>query len=127
MELTVTSVLTGAMAIMLALLSFPIADHRRKNRISAGDGGDEAFNRLIRAQANFTEYVPISLLLVALVELCGFQAPVVWGLAGTLAVSRLVHALGLIRNIVWARALGMILTLLVLVGGGGMLIVGKLL
>ncbi|MFZ5669615.1 MAG: MAPEG family protein [Pseudomonadota bacterium] len=127
MELTVTSVLTGAMAIMLALLSFPIADHRRKNRISAGDGGDEAFNRLIRAQANFTEYVPISLLLVALVELCGFQAPVVWGLAGTLAVSRLVHALGLIRNIVWARALGMILTLLVLVVGGGMLIVGKLL
>jgi uncharacterized membrane protein YecN with MAPEG domain len=43
--LPITSALAGAAAIFLVLLSFPVANHRRANKLSAGDGGDEAFNR----------------------------------------------------------------------------------
>lgn len=59
--LPVTLVLAGAAAIYLVLISFPIANRRRATQLSAGDGGDEKFNRLIRAQANFAEYTPLAI------------------------------------------------------------------
>jgi uncharacterized membrane protein YecN with MAPEG domain len=126
MELPVTSLLTGAAAIFLVLLSFPIANRRRATQLSAGDGGDEKFNRLIRAQANFVEYVPLAILTIALVELCGFQQIIVCGLAAALALGRVLHAFGLIANAIWARASGAVLTFLVLLAGGGLLIVSQL-
>jgi hypothetical protein len=44
-SLPITLVLAGAAAIFLVLISFPIANRRRATKLSAGDGGDERFNR----------------------------------------------------------------------------------
>jgi len=122
MELPTTSALAGAAAIMLVLLSLPIANHRRKNKLGAGDGGDERFNAMIRAQANFTEYTPIGLIAIGLVELAGRPVLEVCWLAAILAAGRVLHAFGLTSGFIPARFLGMILTFTALLGAGGLLI-----
>src|SRR3546814_6533742 len=49
--------------------------------INLGDGGNETMNRRIRGHANFVEYVPLCLLLIAILELSHFSI-------------YLIHALG---------------------------------
>lgn len=120
--LPVTSLLTGAAALFLVLLSFPIANHRRKNQLSTGDGGDEAFSRRIRAQGNFIEYAPIAIIAIGLLEMNGFPQIWVCGFAAALAAGRGLHAIGLIWNVIPARMFGMILTFAALLLSGGALV-----
>ena len=126
MDLPITSALAGAAAIFLVLLSLPVALRRRATKLSAGDGGDEAFNRRIRAQANFIEYVPMAILAIGLVEMNGYQQIVVCGLAATLAAARVLHAFGLWSGVLIGRALGTMLTFGVLLVAGGLLVYGQL-
>lgn len=121
--LPVTSALTAFAALFLVLLSFPIANHRRGQRISFGDAGDEAFHRKIRAQANFIEYTPLAIIAIGLLEMNGFPQIYVCVLAAGLVLARVLHAIGLIWNVFIARASGAILTFLVLLGAGGILAV----
>ncbi len=120
--LPVTSLLTGAAALFLVLLSFPVANHRRKNKLSAGDGGDEAFNRKIRAQGNFIEYAPLAIIAIGLLEMNGFPQIWVCTFAAMLAAGRVLHAIGLIWNVIIARMLGAILTFATLLLTGGALV-----
>ena len=126
MELPITSALAGAAAIFLVLLSLPIANRRRTQSISYGDGGDTKFNNWIRAQGNFIEYVPIALIVIGLVEMGGYQQILVCGLAAALALGRLLHAFGLIAGALIGRILGMILTWSTLLVAGGLLVYGQL-
>ena len=121
--LPVTSLLTGAALLFLLLLSFPIANRRRSTKLSAGDGGDETFNRLIRAQANFIEYTPLAIVGIGLLEMNSFPQIWVCGFAATLAAARVLHAIGLVWNVIIARMLGAILTFLTLALVGGALVV----
>lgn len=120
--LPVTLVLAGAAAIFLVLISFPIANRRRATQLSAGDGGDEKFNRLIRAQANFAEYTPLAIIVIGLIEMNGFAQIFVCSLAAAFAAGRLLHVVGMLGPVLPARALGMILTFGVLLVGGGALV-----
>lgn len=126
MELPITSALTGAAAIFLVLLSLPVALRRRATKTSFGDGGDEAFNRKIRAQANFIEYAPLGIIAIGLIEMGGASQPLVCGLAATLAAARVLHAGGLWSGILLGRALGAMLTFGVLLVAGGLLIRAQL-
>ena len=120
--LPVTSVWIAVFAIALFLLSFPIALHRKRARTSLGDGGDAALQRRIRAQGNFTEYVPMALLVIGAVEASGFEPWIVWALGGVMALGRLLHAWGILGDTLPARASGMIATFLVLVAGAGLIL-----
>ena len=106
----------GVLALMLLALSAQVSRVRRRVRSGLGDGGDAALSRWIRVQGNFIEYVPITLLLLALLELAG--APRAWLLAGgsALLVGRLLHAWGLSHSggVSVGRFVGMALTWLVL-------------
>ena len=42
-------------------------------RVSLGDGGNPALQRAIRAHANFSEYVPFALVMLAILELSRFS------------------------------------------------------
>ena len=126
MDLPITSALTGAAAIFLVLLRLPIALRRRFTKLSAGDGGDEAFNRKIRAQANFIEYVPLAVIAIGLLEMNGAGQQLLCGLAAALAAARVLHAFGLWSGVLIGRALGAILTFAVLLVAGGLLVYGQL-
>jgi uncharacterized membrane protein YecN with MAPEG domain len=126
MDLPITSALAGFAAIFLVMLSLPVALRRRATKLSAGDGGDEAFNRKIRAQANYIEYVPLAVIAIGLVEMNGGSQMMVCGLAATLAAARLLHAFGLWSNVLIGRALGAMLTFGVLLVAGVVLLYGQL-
>ena len=112
--LPITSIFTALACAALVLLSFPIANSRRKLQLSVGHGNDEGLERRIRAQANFIEYVPLALLAMTLVELAGTEAMWIWILGSALTLARLSHAHGLIANVLATRALGAATTFLVL-------------
>ena len=122
MELPITSALAGAAAIFLVLLSLPVALRRRSTKLGFGDGGDEAFNRKIRAQANFIEYVPLAIIAIGLVEMNGGAQITVCWLAAVLAAARVLHAFGLWSGVLTGRALGAMLTFGVLLVAGGLLV-----
>ena len=90
------TLLFAALHVLLMLaLAVPIARHRHAHKVGLGDGGDKLLARRIRVHGNFTEYVPLALLVLALLEACGLAAAAVWGFGGVLLLGRLLHAAGL--------------------------------
>ena len=64
-SLTVSSLYVPLFAIMLALITLRVGMYRARTKVNFGDGGDKAFGRIMRAQMNFAETVPMALLLPA--------------------------------------------------------------
>jgi hypothetical protein len=112
-------------AIMLVALSVRVILVREANKVSIGDGGHKPLQRAIRVQGNFTEYVPLALVLFWLVETSGASALWVHGLCATLLVGRFVHAIGVsqMRETLAIRVVGMLLTFTALLVGAGWLLV----
>jgi uncharacterized protein len=84
--------LNGLIALALAFL---VVRQRGKTKTSLGTGGHPPLEQAIRAHGNFIEYVPITLLLLLLLELCGTRAIVLYALGAALTVGRVLHAWGL--------------------------------
>jgi uncharacterized membrane protein YecN with MAPEG domain len=80
--------------IMLVVLSVRVADMRRKTQTALGSGGHKMLERRIRVQGNFTEYVPITLLLLAFAEMQGWWRPLLHILCAALLIARIAHAYG---------------------------------
>lgn len=113
---------TSLLALLLIGLSYNVARLRRRHQVGIGTGSIEALERAVRAQANFCEYVPLALLLLALIEF-GASMPA-WALhilGLLLLVGRVAHALGLNRTAgaSGARVVGIMLTWIVLLAASG--------
>jgi uncharacterized membrane protein YecN with MAPEG domain len=80
--------------IMLVVLSVRVAGMRRKTQTALGSGGHKMLERRIRVQGNFTEYVPITLLLLAFAEMQGWWRPLLHILCAALLIARIAHAYG---------------------------------
>ena len=91
----ITLLVASLHVLFYLLLSLRVILHRRQQRIGIGTGGDAAMTRKVRVHANFAEYVPLALLLLALLELSGTAAGFLWACGLLLLLARLVHALGL--------------------------------
>lgn len=91
--------ITGFYAALLALvvtaLGFQVGSRRNKTGISILHGEDMELATRIRRHANFTENVPLALLLMAAIELGGASATLLHGLGGSLLVLRILHPIGL--------------------------------
>jgi uncharacterized membrane protein YecN with MAPEG domain len=94
----ITAVVAAALAVVLIALSARVILHRRGKLIGIGDGGDKELQRKIRAHANFIEYVPLALLMLALAELGGAHRLLVAGIGVWLVAARIAHAAGLSRK-----------------------------
>jgi len=81
--------------LLYVALALRVVLHRRAHRIGVGTGGDECMTRKVRVHANFAEYVPLALLMLALLELSGFRAGLLWAFGVTLLLARVLHAIGL--------------------------------
>lgn len=113
------TLLTGGLCGLLYFwLSVRVVRTRATSRVSLGDGGDQVLLRRIRAHANFAEYVPFCLILIAVIEL-SFDAPpqILWAAGLALVVVRLCHAIGMSKDGTnpW-RAIGAAGTWLVMLG-----------
>ena len=91
----ITGLYLAILALLYAVLGLQVSRLRRGNRVLFGDGDNRQLRSAIRAHANFIEYVPIIVLMVALLEMSGTPALPVHLLMGTLLIARLLHPLGM--------------------------------
>ena len=95
MELTIVPSYAALLAFGLILLSLRVIGLRRRLKVSLGTGGEADLERAVRVQGNFSEYVPLAVVLLSFVELGGNPHWAVHLLCGLLLVGRAVHAAGL--------------------------------
>ena len=92
---SVTAFYLGILALLYAVLGLQVSRLRRGNRVLFGDGDNIKLRSAIRAHANFAEYVPIIVLMVAMLEMSGGPAMRVHLLMAALLLARLLHPLGM--------------------------------
>ena len=110
--MTITAFYAALLAVLFMFLSIRVIGWRRQQRVEIGHGEDLQLLRRMRVHANFAEYAPFTLLLMALAE--SMVPPhILLHLVGmTLLAGRLMHAYGLSQtphNLRY-RAWGMTLT-----------------
>lgn len=118
----ITPLYAGLLALLYFVLSYRVITLRGPGGPSLGDGGNPVLLRRIRAHGNFAEYVPMILVLIALLEL-GHTAPwLLHTLGFTLVIARLLHgyALSFTPSFTFGRFWGTALTFLLLVVSGGL-------
>ena len=111
----ITPFYAGLLALWFFVLSARVMQGRQGG-IALGDGGDPRMLRVIRGHANFAEYAPLILLMMAMLELGRTSIYVLHALGVTLLVARLLHgyALSFTARFKFGRFVGAGLTMVVL-------------
>jgi uncharacterized protein len=111
----VTALYAGLLGLISIGVSFPAGRLRGQLGVSVGDGGNKDLLLAMRRHGNFVEYVPMALILIAVLELNQVGTNVLHGLGLALVVGRLAHAFGINANNMKTvgRLIGASLTLLV--------------
>ena len=120
MALTLVPVFSAFFAVLFVLLSINVIKARRRHKVGIGTGRNKSVERAMRVHANFAEYVPFALLLIALLELNKANSLLLIGLCSVLLIGRLVHAYGVsMENERFAyRVSGMLMTFAVILIAG---------
>ncbi|MEP7222059.1 MAG: MAPEG family protein [Novosphingobium sp.] len=105
--LPTTMCLTAAGVVVNFWLTMRIGQLRQKNKIGIGDGGNELLARRMRAQLNFAEQVPLTLLLMGVVELAGKGGVWLAPLGAVFMLGRIAHGLGMDGPFKAGRPIGM--------------------
>ena len=115
--MVVTPLYAGVLVLWFVVLSLRVIQNRRAAKVTLGDGGNTLLQRAIRGQANFAEYVPLALLLLAILELSHFSIYLLHAIGIVLLIARLLHgyALGFRSEFRFGRSGGAALTFIVLV------------
>jgi hypothetical protein len=121
---TIVPIYAAIFALMLVALSLFVAKTRGDVRVAIGDGGNIILQRRIRVQGNFTEYVPMALILFTFVEVQGWPRLVVHGLCLPLLAARLLHAYGIAQEPedIRLRVTGMATTAVLLISAAVLLL-----
>jgi uncharacterized protein len=95
MSVPITALYAGLLGLVFVLVGLPIGVLRFRTGVSLYDGGNKALAVAIRRHANFFEFVPLALLLIAMLELNGASPMLVHGLGIALLIARIAHPFGL--------------------------------
>ena len=106
-----TSKYASFLGLFYIYLTLRVIRYRRRHKISLGTGGDERLERLVLSHSNFSEFVPLGLILLALVESAGWPTLLLHCLGLSLCLGRLLHSQALPRRSVPLRVAGMVLTM----------------
>ncbi len=122
-----TSLLIALFALLMVILGMLVSLRRFKLQTVFGDGNDDMLRRRIRAHGNFTEYAPLAILIVGILEFRGTVNILVGGLALAFLLSRLLHAYGMLYGqSPTMRGIGMMIQSAAFVVGGGFLVLEML-
>ncbi|CEN56422.1 MAPEG family protein [Candidatus Methylopumilus turicensis] len=94
MQLHITSYYAAVLALLFILLSIKTIKTRRQHKVAIGDGGEKSILRASRVHANFAEYVPLTILLIGMLEMQGFTTLIIHSLGILLVLARVAHAYG---------------------------------
>jgi len=111
--LPITLAAVGGAGIINFWLAVRTGLIRHETGVELGDGGNVPLIRRMRAHANFVEYAPFVLLLIALIEF-SIGSPVwLWAVSSVFLIARIAHALGM-DGMPGGRAAGTFVTFAVL-------------
>lgn len=120
----ITAFWTGLIGLLGVLLAINVVRNRLKLGVDIGDGGKDEMNRAVRVFGNFAEYVPLALVMIALLEMSGGTRWLIHALGAVLLAARLGHAWGLSsssgRSL--GRFVGTTATWIVIMVAGAMLV-----
>ena len=114
MTLVIAPLTAAALAILYIQLALGVIKIRKGSKVSLGTGNNDALQIAVRAHANLSEWAPIGLLLIVILE---FNAAPFWITAPpaiALVAGRILHPKGLASNSeesLKTRTLGMQLTI----------------
>ena len=98
-----TGLYAGLCGLLFIWLSWKVIVERRRSKVGFGDGGDPDLQRAIRVHANFVEYTPLAIVLLAFIDVMGAGDRLVHGFGAALVVARVLHAQGLGTNAGYSR------------------------
>lgn len=107
-----TSLYAAPLAFMYIYLAARVVSLRNSERVSLGAGDSTPLLRATRMHGNFSEYVPFTLILIALAEVNGAWPLAIHGLGIALILGRVLHAYALSagHSAMRYRVIGMVLT-----------------
>ena len=119
-QLPITALFAAISALLFFILTIVVVVNRARTNASIGDGGDDRLALAIRIFGNFIEYVPITLVLMTVVEINGAVAWQLYTIGGLLVAGRLLHVVGLKvdKPITVCRVAGIGANWVAILGGG---------
>lgn len=94
----ITPIYVALLAILFLFLSFKTIKVRKRLQIGVGTGDNPELLRAMRVHANFSEYVPITLILILSVELLKGHFILMHCLGAALLIGRVLHAYGVSQS-----------------------------
>ena len=112
MQLAITPIYAIILTVFFIWLSLRVIGERRGKGFAYGDNSSPRIQAKIRAQANWAEYVPITLLLMLMAELQGNSGFWLHLTGVILTIGRVMHGVGMsyIPKKFFYRRWGMVLT-----------------
>ena len=106
---------TAILLFIFIALSFNAAFTRRKSGLAVGEGDNETLLRAVRAHGNFTEFTPMFLISLIIVDQLSKNCDYVGILGLLFIIGRISHALSMFLKKGILRVIGMMLTLVPLI------------
>ena len=106
----ITAIYASVLALLMCGLAYNVIKARRKNKIRYADGNVEELQIARTAHSNSVDYIPITLILIFILEYNGAN---IWliHLAGlSLIIGRIIHCKGILSESLKGRVLGMKIT-----------------
>ena len=122
LQIQTTLMFAAIFGILHVIFTLRVGGYRFKSKINFGDEGDKELRNRIRAHGNFTENVPIALLLLLLNDLNGLGDSTLMILGSVLLVSRLLHYVMIVT-----RSLPIVLRPISMIGTLGTILVSAIL
>ncbi|WP_303760152.1 MAPEG family protein [Alcanivorax jadensis] len=125
-SLPITALYAALSGFLIIALAANVVRFRLSKHVSLGDGGHKDGNRAIRAHGNTIEYIPLALILMALLEINGGGSTALHIYGILLVGGRIIYSYGMLiprSSANLARQLGVVTSWLVILGAGIQLLV----
>ena len=125
-SLPITALYAALSGFLIIALAANVVRLRLAKKVSLGDGCHKDVSRAIRAHGNTIEYLPLALILMALLEINGGGSTALHSYGILLVGGRVVYSYGMLvprSSANLARQLGVVTSWLVILGAGIQLLV----
>ena len=125
-SLPITALYAALSGFLIIALAANVVRLRLAKKVSLGDGGHKDVSRAIRAHGNTIEYLPLALILMALLEINGGGSTALHSYGILLVGGRIIYSYGMLiprSSANLARQLGVVTSWLVILGAGIQLLV----
>ena len=97
LQFPVTLTTACVLGLIYIVLMLRVSQLRWRHKISLGDGGNRDLLERCRAHANFAEYVPLILVMLAIIEYSNGNPVLLVVIALLLIIARILHPIGMAR------------------------------